>query len=54
MLMTAGTKRLRYISGSALAVNHWGRVVIVMLDDIYEKAARRFRVREEEITRAEH
>jgi hypothetical protein len=54
VLITAGAERLRYISGSAVAVNHQGRAVVVMLDDIYQKAAHQFRVPEAEITRAEY
>jgi hypothetical protein len=52
VLMEVGAERLRYLTGIAVAVNHKGRAVVVSLDDIYRKAARTFRVPENEITQA--
>lgn len=52
VLMEIGAEKLRYLTGVAIAVNHKGRVVEVMLSDIYRKAARSFRIAESEITEA--
>ncbi len=54
VLMSAGADKLRYISGSAVAVNHEGHAVTVSLDDIYATAASYFGVTEKEITLAEY
>jgi hypothetical protein len=45
VLMEAGAEKLRYITGSALAVNHLGRVVEVSLSDIYREAAETSKLR---------
>ena len=52
VLMEIGAEKLRYLSGIAIAVNHKGRAAVVSLDDIYRKAARTFRVPENEISQA--
>jgi hypothetical protein len=52
VLMEIGAEKLRYLTGIAIAVNHKGRAVVVSLDDVYRKAARTFRVQENEITQA--
>jgi hypothetical protein len=52
ILMEVGAEKLRYLTGVAVAVNHKGRAAVVSLDDIYRKAARTFRVPENEITPA--
>jgi hypothetical protein len=44
ILMEAGSEKTRYISGSASAVNSTGEEVFISLDDIYEMAAKTFRV----------
>jgi hypothetical protein len=54
ILMEIGAEKLRYVTGDAIAVNSRGRVVFLSLGDIYRKAARAFRVPENEITRAEY
>lgn len=54
VLLEIGAERIRYLYGDAIAVNHKGRVVALSLKDIYRKAAREFRVPENEITRAEY
>lgn len=54
VLLEVGAEKLRYLTGHAIAVNHKGRFVVLSLDDIYRKAAREFRVGENEITRAEY
>jgi hypothetical protein len=48
--MEIGAEKLRYLTGVAIAVNHKGRAAVVSLDDIYRKAARTFRVPENEIS----
>ena len=50
ILMEVGHEKLRYLSGSAVAVNHKGETAVVELDDIYEAA----RVLGPKITRAEY
>jgi len=52
ILMEVGAEKLRYLTGVAIAVNHKGCAAVVSLDDIYRKAARTFRVPENQITRA--
>jgi hypothetical protein len=52
VLMEIGAEKLRYLTGVAIAINHKGRVVELTLSDIYRKAARAFRVAENEITQA--
>lgn len=54
VLLEVGAEKLRYLTGHAIAVNDVGRVVVLSLNDIYRKAAREFRVPENEITRAEY
>ncbi len=54
VLLTAGAEKLRYITGEALAVNYEGKVVDLSLLDIYQKAARAFRVPLSSITHAEY
>lgn len=54
ILLEVGAEALRYLTGEAIAVNHRGRVVVLSLNDIYRKAAREFRVPENEIARAEY
>ena len=54
VLMTAGAENLRYVTGDAVAVNPQGQVVSISLNDIYLKAARRFRVSRSSITIAEY
>ena len=54
VLLEVGAEKLRYLNGEAIAVNHSGRVIVLSLNDIYRKAAREFRVPENEITRAEY
>ena len=46
-----GAEKLRYVTGEAIAANSGGRVVFLLLGDIYRKAAREFRVPESEIAR---
>jgi hypothetical protein len=53
ILMEVGAEKQRYLTGEAIAVNSKGRVVFLSLGDIYRKAAREFRVPENEITYAE-
>ena len=52
VLMEIDAEKLRYLTGVAIAINHKGRVVELTLSDIYRKAARAFRVAENEITQA--
>jgi hypothetical protein len=54
VLMTAGAENMRYVTGDAVAVNPQGQVVSISLNDIYLKAARRFRVPQSSITLAEY
>lgn len=42
VLMEVGNEKLRYLTGTAVAVNHKGEQVSVSLDSIYEKAALAF------------
>lgn len=54
VLMEVGAEKLCYVTGSACAINHLGHVIDISLGDIYREAARTFRIRESEITRAEY
>ena len=54
ILMEVGAEKLRYLTGVAIAVNSKGRVAALTLNDIYPKAARTFRIPENEITRIEY
>jgi hypothetical protein len=54
ILMSAGADKLRYITGEALAVNDRGSVLSLTLDEIYLRAARRFRVPVSSITQADY
>lgn len=54
VLMEAGAEKLRYVTGVAVAINSEGHVVDVDLSDIYRKAARKFRIPEAQIARAEY
>jgi len=54
VLMEVGAEKLRHLTGAAFAINSKGRVVALTLGDIYQKAARTFRVPKNEITRAEY
>ena len=47
-----GVSAVGYLTGIAIAVNHKGRAVAVSLDDVDRKAARTFRVPENEISQA--
>jgi len=38
VLMEVGNEKLRYVCGSAVAVNHKGETAIVSIDDIYQAA----------------
>lgn len=40
VLMEVGNEKLRYVSGSAVAVNNKGKFVLMELNDIYHKARR--------------
>lgn len=50
VLMEVGAEKLRYLSGTAIAVNHKGETTAVSLDDIYALAAKTFKVDVEDIT----
>ena len=54
VLMEVGAEKLRYLTGSAFAINSKGKVAEITLGDIYRKAARTFNISENEITRAEY
>jgi hypothetical protein len=54
VLMAAGAENLHHITGDAVAVNPEGQVVNISLNDIYVKAARRFRMPRSSITFAEY
>lgn len=54
VLIEVGNEKLRYLTGSALAVDWRGNTVDVSLFSIYEKAATVFRVDPETITAAEY
>lgn len=54
IFMEVGHEKLRYLSGSAVAVNSKGEEVIVSIGDIYKLAATHFGLNEEEISRAEY
>lgn len=51
VLMEVGAEKHRYVTGTAIAVDHTGKTVEVTLDDIYESAARAFGVETNEIGR---
>jgi hypothetical protein len=40
VLLEVGNEKLRYVSGSAVAVNNKGKFVLMELNDIYHKARR--------------
>jgi hypothetical protein len=54
VLIEVGAEKLRYLTGVAIAIDPKGRVAELTLGDIYRKAARSFRIPENEITRAEY
>jgi hypothetical protein len=45
VLMEAGAEKLRYVTGSAVAVDHTGKTVTIFLSDIYKLAHEAFGVR---------
>jgi hypothetical protein len=51
VIMEAGAEKLRYIAGTAIAVNAKGETILLSLDDIYALAAAQFGVTP---TRAEY
>jgi hypothetical protein len=51
ILMQAGAEKARYVSGFAIAVHSDGRIVQIVLDDIYERAAKEFGVPEKDISK---
>ena len=52
VVMESGCEKRRYISGSATAFNWKGEHVQIVLDDIYEAAAKEFGVDKKDITKA--
>lgn len=54
VFMQAGAENVRYVSGWATAVNHLGRQVHIVLDDIYAKAAVAFHMDSSAITKASY
>ncbi|MBF0556947.1 MAG: hypothetical protein HQK96_20725 [Nitrospirae bacterium] len=54
IMMTAGAEKLRYITGHAEAYNSEGKWVSVFIEDIYEKAAKKFGVAKSSITACEY
>lgn len=44
VLMEAGAEKLRYVTGSAIAVSWTGKIVTIYLEDIYKKASEAFGV----------
>lgn len=42
IMMESGSEKVRYVTGSAIAVNHKGKTVSVGLNDIYKLAEKEF------------
>ena len=53
VFMEAGSEKLRYILGYAMAINSEGEVIEITLDDIYKKAHKKWG-KDMDITRAEY